>query len=188
MRTEQSTKCLYHVSNWGWGWRRKIDLSPPVIYYWPFQGGTSVVFHMCLIYIYQRLQCWMTMWPPDDCSAFWIAFFILFVLSKLALWPPYFNSCSPCCLWSLFHVLVYLFNIFLLIFHIFLFFVQENHFGPKGWGWRRQIDLSPPVIHYWPFQGGGSDVVLCCLFLVSEFRWCFTLCLFIILFSSVWVA
>ena len=21
MRTEQSTKCVYHVSNWGWGWR-----------------------------------------------------------------------------------------------------------------------------------------------------------------------
>ena len=32
-----------------------------------------------------------------------------------------------------------------------------------------------PVIHYWPFQGGGSGVFLCCLFLVSEFRYCFTL-------------
>ena len=31
------------------------------------------------------------------------------------------------------------------------------------------------------FKGGGSDVVLCCLFLVSEFRRCFTLCLIIIL-------
>ena len=39
----------------------------------------------------------------------------------------------------------------------------------------RQIDLSPPpVIHYWLFQGGGSDVVLCCLILVLKFRWCFT--------------
>ena len=25
--------------------------------------------------------------------------------------------------------------------------------------------------HYWPFQGGSFVVVLCCLFLVSEFRW-----------------
>ena len=152
MRTEQSTKCLYHVSNWGWGWARKIDLSPPVIYYWPFQGGSSVVVHICSIYIYQ-VQCCMTLWPPDS-SAVRIALCILFVLSKLALWPPDFNSCSPCFLWSLFHVLVYLFNIFLLIFNIFLFFVQENHFRPRGSGWARQIDLSPPVIHYWPFQGG----------------------------------
>ena len=55
------------------------------------------------------------------------------------------------------------------------------HISSWGWGWACKIDLSPPVIHYWPFQGGGSDVVLCCLFLVSEFRWCFTLCLFILL-------
>ena len=77
--------------------------------------------------------------------------------------------------------LVYMFNISLLIFHIFLFYVRENHFRHWGRGWCRQTCLSPPVIHYWPFQGGGSDVVLCCLFLVSEIRWCFTLCMFIIL-------
>ena len=41
--------------------------------------------------------------------------------------------------------------------------------------------FEPPVINYWPFQCGGSDVVLCCLFLVSEFRRCFTLSIFIIL-------
>ena len=32
-----------------------------------------------------------------------------------------------------------------------------------GWGWIRKTSLSPQVIHYWPFQGSGSDVVLCCL-------------------------
>ena len=37
MRTEKPTKFLYHVSNWGWGRRREISLSPhpPVIHYWP---------------------------------------------------------------------------------------------------------------------------------------------------------
>ena len=54
------------------------------------------------------------------------------------------------------------------------------HVSNWGWGWYRKTCLSPPVFHYWSFLGGGSDVVLCCLFLVSEFRWCFTLCLFII--------
>ena len=42
-RTEQSTKCLYHISYRGWGCRRKTSLSPPVIHYWPFQGGGSNV-------------------------------------------------------------------------------------------------------------------------------------------------
>ena len=32
-----------------------------------------------------------------------------------------------------------------------------------------------PLIHYLPFQCGSSAVVLCCLFLVSEFRLRFTL-------------
>ena len=54
------------------------------------------------------------------------------------------------------------------------------HFRNWGWGWACKIDLSPPVIHYWPFQGGSSVVVLCCLFLVSEFLWCFTLCMFLL--------
>ena len=54
------------------------------------------------------------------------------------------------------------------------------HFRNWGWGWACKIDLSPPVIHYWPFQGGSSVVVLCCLFLVSEFLWCFALCMFLL--------
>ena len=28
----------------------------------------------------------------------------------------------------------------------------------------RKTSLSPPVIHYWPFQGGGSDVVFVACF------------------------
>ena len=32
------------------GWRRETGLSPPVKYfYWPFQGGTSFVDHLCYI-------------------------------------------------------------------------------------------------------------------------------------------
>ena len=54
------------------------------------------------------------------------------------------------------------------------------HISYGGWGWARKTNLSPPVIHYWPFQGGGSDVVSVSCFGVRV-RWCFTLCLFIIL-------
>ena len=39
--------------------------------------------------------------------------------------------------------------------------------------------IEAPVIHYWPFQCGSSDVVLCYMLLVSELWCCFTLCLFI---------
>ena len=55
-------------------------------------------------------------------------------------------------------------------------------------GWCRKICLSPTVIHYRPFQGGGSVVVLRCLFLMSVLRWRLTLCVFILFFSSVCVA
>ena len=48
--------------------------------------------------------------------------------------------------------------------------------------------LNHTWIRYRPFQDGGSDVVLCCLsLLVSELRWCFTLCLFIILLVRFWL-
>ena len=51
-------------------------------------------------------------------------------------------------------------------------------FGNSGWGWARKTSSSPQVIHYWPSQGGSSVLVLGCLFLVLEFRWRFTLCVF----------
>ena len=34
----------------------------------------------------------------------------------------------------------------------------------------RKTSLSTPVIHYLPLHGGSFVLVLCCLFLVSEFR------------------
>ena len=43
------------------------------------------------------------------------------------------------------------------------------HFGGWGCGYAREAGLGPLVIHYFPLRGGGSVVVLCCLFLVSEF-------------------
>ena len=33
------------------------------------------------------------------------------------------------------------------------------HISYGWWGWARKTSLSPPSIHYWPFQGGGFDVV-----------------------------
>ena len=52
------------------------------------------------------------------------------------------------------------------------------HVSNRGWGWHCKTSLRPHRNHYWRFQGGGSYVILCCLgFFVSEFWWCFTLCL-----------
>ena len=80
-----------------------------------------------------------------------------------------------------------IFMLSLLIHSLLLFyqssgFVCNQHVRYWGWGWCLETGLSPPplVIHYWPFQGGSSDAGFCCLYLVSEFRWCFTLCLFTI--------
>ena len=76
MRTEQPTKCLYHISYGGWGWARKTSLSPPVIHYWPFQGGgsdvvsvscfgvrVSVMFHFMFVH-YTFSSVWVAEWPP----------------------------------------------------------------------------------------------------------------------------
>ena len=49
---------------------------------------------------------------------------------------------------------------------------------------RRDVDLSPPVIYYYPFQGGISAVFLYCLFLVSV-SMAFHLIYVQIVFSSV---
>ena len=38
-----------------------------------------------------------------------------------------------------------------------------------GRGWCRKTGFSPQVIHYCPFQGGSSVVVLCCLDLCQSF-------------------
>ena len=53
MRTEQPTKCLYHISNGGLGCVHKTNLSPPPppgIRYRPFQGGGSDVVFCCLFW------------------------------------------------------------------------------------------------------------------------------------------
>ena len=78
MRTEQPTKCLYHISYGGWGCARKTSLSPPplVIHYWPFQGGgsdvvsvscfgvrVSVMFHFMFVH-YTFSSVWVAEWPP----------------------------------------------------------------------------------------------------------------------------
>ena len=72
---------------------RKTGLSPPVIFYWPFQGGNSVVVHIYL------LLCLLFCLLHDFVATLRLSALrsaLYFVLSKLALWPPHFNSCSPC--------------------------------------------------------------------------------------------
>ena len=92
MRTEQSTKCLYHISN-GWcGCRCKTSLSPPVIHCWPFRGGGSdvvsvscfgvrfsVMFHFMFVHTFGSV--WVAEWPP----------FGEWLPARLAI-------CSPCVL------------------------------------------------------------------------------------------
>ena len=76
MRTEQSIKCLFHISNGGCGCARKTSLSPPVIHYCPFQGDGSdvvsvscfgvrfsVLFHFMFVH-YTFSSVWVAEWPP----------------------------------------------------------------------------------------------------------------------------
>ena len=76
MRTEHSTKCLYHISYGGRGCARQTSLSPPVIHYRPFQGGGSdvvsvscfgvrfsVMFHFMFVH-YTFSSVWVAEWPP----------------------------------------------------------------------------------------------------------------------------
>ena len=51
----------------------------------------------------------------------------------------------------------------------------------------RKTSLSPQVIQYWPFQGGGSDVVSVSCFGV-RFSVMFHFMFIHYTFSSVWVA
>ena len=186
-------KCLYHVSNWGWGWRRKTCLGHPVIYYWPFQGVTSVCGSCLLDYIYQRcmLHDSMTIWWLFSCSQCPLYFICLVQANTVtSLLRQLLILLSV----ILVQCLVYLLNIFMLIFYTVLFYLKRVTSDIEGevGGWRRETSLSPQVIHYWPFQGGGggggSDVVLCCLFLVSEFLVMFHLMFVHYTFCSVWVA
>ena len=48
----QKSMCLDPHLKYGWGWRRKTGLSPPVKYfYWPFQGGIPFENHLCYLCI-----------------------------------------------------------------------------------------------------------------------------------------
>ena len=72
----------WSTSELGWGWRCETGLSPPVKYfYWPFQGGTSFVDHLCLL-------C--------------LVFLMLLRLFIAALWSPAGKGLTSCyCLWCL---------------------------------------------------------------------------------------
>ena len=76
MRTEQPTKCLYHISYGGF----KTSLSPPpVIHWWPFRAGgsdvvsvacfgvrVSVIFHLIIVQ-YTFSSVWVA-----ECPLFFI--------------------------------------------------------------------------------------------------------------------
>ena len=51
--------CIDSHLNWGWDWHHETGLRPPVKYfYWPFQGGTSFVDHLCyLCLVFVMLTC-----------------------------------------------------------------------------------------------------------------------------------
>ena len=83
---------------------RKTGLSPLVFsffffflfFYWPFQGGVTVVIH---IYLLSYLYIYNVYLLHDFVATLRLSALssaLYFVLSKLALWPPHFNSCSPC--------------------------------------------------------------------------------------------
>ena len=68
--------CLDPHLNRGWGWRCETGLSPPVKYfYWPFQGGTSFVDHLCYyvswLYSFVSVHCCLvvTYWERADLLA-----------------------------------------------------------------------------------------------------------------------
>ena len=86
MRTKQPNKCLYHICNWGRGWRHKIDLSPPVIHYWPFHCSDSDVVFCCLFWCqsfgdvspYVCSLCFNLVWVAE--TTFWPFVLIVFCL------------------------------------------------------------------------------------------------------------
>ena len=108
---------MYHINYRGWGCTRITSLSPPVIYYWPFQGGgsdvvsvacfgirISVMFHLMFVH-YTFSSVWVTEWPLFGkwlparlaiCSH-WLLFIcnfyifpILVLRAGFGFWLPYF--------------------------------------------------------------------------------------------------
>ena len=103
----QTSMCLDPRLNLGWGWRRETGLSPPVKYfYWPFQGGTSFVDHLCfLCFVFLMLlrlfiaALWWTCWEWADLLALVGDIDCILLLSHVVSWI----RCGIYCIvsWSL---------------------------------------------------------------------------------------
>ena len=87
---------------------RQAGLSPPVIYfYWPFQGGTSIVDHLCYLWFVFVMPSRLfidALWSPEGKGLIsWLLFvknIMILLLSHLVSWDSYLivSITDPCCL------------------------------------------------------------------------------------------
>ena len=94
-QTKKSAKPMWKqlLAGW-WGWCCKAGLSPPVKYfYWPFQGGTSFVDHLCflcLVFLMLSRLFIAALWsPPGKGLASWlllVMFTVFLLLSHVVSW------------------------------------------------------------------------------------------------------
>ena len=76
--------------NWGWGWCHETCLSPPVKYfYWPFQGATSFVDHLCLVFLMLSCLFIATLWSPAGKGLMsWPCWWCLLYFCYFPMWCP----------------------------------------------------------------------------------------------------
>ena len=72
MRTEQSTKLLYHISYGGRGCARKTSLSPR-LFITDRSKAVLLLWFISFRFRFINVACCMTLCPPDDYSAVRIA-------------------------------------------------------------------------------------------------------------------
>ena len=87
MRTEQPTKCLYHISYGESGCPHKTSLSPPEICYRQFQGGGSNVVLCCLFWCQRFGDVSPYVCLGKSCALGWPFVLIVFCLFVFYLFP-----------------------------------------------------------------------------------------------------
>ena len=138
---------------------------------WYFFCGS----YLFMLFTLSNFFCMIVLWPPDHHLDVHLALCILFVKSKLALWPPYFNSCSSCFpLCTSVYGIYVLYNVFEHIFHYFhvykcVWLNQRRSWG-QGWYpvepvWFYITDLSKAVLLIWCSVFTCFCVSLCTAFL-----------------------
>ena len=83
------TMLLSHLNLW-WVWRRETGVSPPVkYYYWPFQGGTSFVDHLCFLFLMLSRLFIAALWSPVGKGLLsWLLLVIFIVFCYFPMWYP----------------------------------------------------------------------------------------------------